>query len=90
MATWPRRSACFWIALDRLILSTAKEQYVVLHHKKKRGTYKKNELETGARLSISARTVQNHLGKVFAKLDISSRLQLQQALPDGASAVPLA
>jgi ATP/maltotriose-dependent transcriptional regulator MalT len=36
--------------------------------------------EIGARLSISARTVQYHLGKVFAKLAISSRGQLDQVL----------
>ena len=31
-----------------------------------------------------------HLRKVFTKLEISSRLQLQRALPDGASAGPMA
>jgi DNA-binding CsgD family transcriptional regulator len=46
--------------------------------------------EIGARLSISARTVQYHLGKVFAKLAISSRGQLDQVLAsDPAASRPL-
>jgi DNA-binding NarL/FixJ family response regulator len=43
--------------------------------------------EIGARPFLSARTVKYRLGKVFTKLDISSRAQLDRVLPgDPASA----
>ena len=44
--------------------------------------------QIGARLFISTRTVQYHLGKVFTKLGISSRGQLDQALPADRGADP--
>ncbi len=40
--------------------------------------------QIGARFFISTRTVQYHLGKVFTKLGISSRGQLDQVLPSEA------
>ena len=45
--------------------------------------------EIGARLFLSPRTIQYHLGNVFIKLGITSRSQLRRVLPAASDAAPL-
>ena len=45
--------------------------------------------EIGTRLFISPRTVEYHLSKIFAKLEITSRAQLADAIPEDLRRAPL-
>ncbi|MDA0164340.1 AAA family ATPase [Solirubrobacter ginsenosidimutans] len=45
--------------------------------------------EIGTRLFISPRTVEYHLSKIFAKLEISSRAQIADAIPEDVRRAPL-
>jgi DNA-binding CsgD family transcriptional regulator len=50
----------------------------------------KSNQQIGAMLFLSPRTVEYHLNKVFRKLDISSRTELDAALPADAGELPVA
>jgi DNA-binding CsgD family transcriptional regulator len=45
-----------------------------------------SNIDIAARLFLSPRTVEWHLGKVFIKLGIKTRAQLHLALPTGSAA----
>jgi hypothetical protein len=59
----------------------------VLCGHRRRGAGTTPRRPVGARLFLSARTVQYHLGNIFAKFGISSRSQLDRVLPSERAAV---